>query len=527
MSYLQETNARVVYVKGKDNILADFLSRNIKGTPIYDMTHTAAIEFHSLLEDNTELRNKQQNDPIIHGLYTYLSKQVNSSNTVQVNKSYAKYIDKLSINTDRIVVFNHKGEEKIVVPPCSRKDILELCHNGYLSGHQGIYKTHQRVLCRFWWPNLFTDVMNLIRQCDICQRTKVDNKKKGIMCTRVWPTNPLDCVSIDFLVDLPKTDRGNIHVLVINDHFSRYIRLYAINDRRAETAAKYVADFCMTFGIPRKLLSDRDPAYESVLFQELMRILEIKKIRTSGYRPQSNGLTEQSNATIKRYLTAFLDERDEKTDWDLLLRQLAYAYNSSVHTSTKYTPAELMFGRAFRIPTDILYGDCDRSHIQSVEEFQRNMISMYRCAKRVMGDRQVEMKKYYDKKRTADPLQVGDMVYVYNPRMKNVKLQPKWDGPFEIINKSENVYEVRVVRESKIKCQWLPRDRLRRCYRPKVRDEHVNIQTANEGVNNRLTSDSSSSEDENINHGVPHGYNLRPRPVPAVQRLQVSQLKFI
>ena len=137
------------------------------------------------------------------------------------------------------------------------------------------------------------------------------------MCLRVWPSKPLDLISIDFLVDLPKTARGNVHILVINDHFSRFIRLYAIKDRRAETAAKYVADFCLDFGIPRKSLSDKDPAYEATLFKELMRILQIKKIRTSGYRPQTNGLTEQSNSVIKKYLTIYLDDNADKDNWDL------------------------------------------------------------------------------------------------------------------------------------------------------------------------------------------------------------------
>ena len=114
---------------------------------------------------------------------------------------------------------------------------------------------------------------------------------------------------IDFLVDLPRTERGNIHILVVNDHFSKYIRLYALRDRRAETAAKFVTDYFMDFGIPGKLLSDQDPAFESKLFDELMKLHEIRKVRTSGYRPQTNGLTEQSNSTVKRYLTSYIREK--------------------------------------------------------------------------------------------------------------------------------------------------------------------------------------------------------------------------
>ena len=288
--------------------------------------------------------------------------------------------------------------------------------------------------------------------------------------------------------------------------------------------------------MPYKLLSDKDPAFESKLFQELMKILEIKKIRTSGYRPQTNGLTEQSNSTIKNYLTIFLDEKEEKNNWDLLLKQLAYAYNSSLHTSTNYTPVLLMFGINFRIPIDVLYGNSNRSNFQSVEDFHKNMVMMYRCAKKAMGEKQEKMKKLYDRKRINDPLHIGDFVYVLNPRFKNVKLQPNFEGPFEIIHKSENVYAVQIVRGNRVLLEWLPRDRLRRCYRRSIT---CRVNNGNDNYLNPLSDnciDSSSSSDgegqiERVTRDqierVPHDYNLRPRPVQVMDRLQVSFLKLM
>ena len=196
------------------------------------------------------------------------------------------------------------------------------------------------------------------------------------MGLRCWPSKPLDFISIDFLADLPPTaptTRGNRHILVVNDHFSKLIKLYPIKNRLAETAAKCLRDYFLEYGIPGKLLSDQDPAYESKLFSELMKILEVNKLRTSGYRPQTNGLTEQSNSTIKNYLTIFMDRYPDKNNWDLLLKQLSYAYNTSVHSSTGYTPEELMFGRTFRIPSDILYGNYEHRHMYPIEEFQKQL----------------------------------------------------------------------------------------------------------------------------------------------------------
>eukprot|EP00794_Sanderia_malayensis_P019786 gene19786-21725_t len=170
------------------------------------------------------------------------------------------------------------------------------------------------------------------------------------MGRRSFPEKPLDLISIDFLVELPTTATGKCHILVVNDVFTKYIQLYAIKDRTAETAAKYMMDYCPRFGIPRALLFDQDPAYESRLFQELMAGLGIKKLRTTAYNPSSNGLTEQSNANTKTYLTTALIQNEQiKNKWDQWLREACYAYNTSVHTSTGFSPAELMHGRRFRI----------------------------------------------------------------------------------------------------------------------------------------------------------------------------------
>ena len=71
----------------------------------------------------------------------------------------------------------------------------------------------------------------------------------------------MERVSIDFLVELPITVRHNRHILVVNDHFTKYIQLHDLKDRTAPTAGKCVLDFSLKFGLPYKLFSDQDPAF--------------------------------------------------------------------------------------------------------------------------------------------------------------------------------------------------------------------------------------------------------------------------
>ena len=124
-------------------------------------------------------------------------------------------------------------------------------------------------------------------------------------------SSTLELIYLYFSVNLPRTTKGNVHLLVINDDFTKLIKLYAIKDRKASTASVCLHDYILTYYIPLKTLTDQDPSFESKLFQELCNSLGIKKLRTSGYNPRSNGLTEESNLTTKNYLTAFVTENKE------------------------------------------------------------------------------------------------------------------------------------------------------------------------------------------------------------------------
>ena len=93
------------------------------------------------------------------------------------------------------------------------------------------------------------------------------NGNPGRMGITLFPSSPMELVWIDFLADLPITHRGNRHKLSINDQFSKFTQLYAVPDRTAATSAKCVFDYFLKFAIAKKLYSDRNPAFESELFQ--------------------------------------------------------------------------------------------------------------------------------------------------------------------------------------------------------------------------------------------------------------------
>ena len=142
----------------------------------------------------------------------------------------------------------------VVAPAEMTEQIIKLCHSDWASGHFGLHKSQRRILQRFWWPTCLDDLKNFIANCDICLKIKPQNRKCGALGVRKLPQKPLEIVSIDFLTDLPMTRQGNIHSLVVIDWFSKYLKLYAVPNRTAETAAKCMRDYSLRFGIPLRIL---------------------------------------------------------------------------------------------------------------------------------------------------------------------------------------------------------------------------------------------------------------------------------
>ena len=200
---------------------------------------------------------------------------------------------------------------------------------------------------------MFGDVQNKACDCKICIMVNAQRKKCALgECP--FPKQPLDLISIDFIVELPISNGNNKHILAIVDNFTKHLKVYAVPNRTSKTAAKCIYDYILTYGIPWKLYSDHDPAYEVELFQELMKLLGAKKLWTTGYNAKANGSCKKINGVVKQYLLKYTNFVSK--EWEQCLQEVCYAYNSSVNSSTGCTPAELIFDRKLWVPLDILYG---------------------------------------------------------------------------------------------------------------------------------------------------------------------------
>lgn len=234
--------------------------------------------------------------------------------------------------------------KQLVVPRTRVEEILQALHNGTGGGHFGRRKTLEKVRARFYWPGLREDVEDWCLRCRDCAQSKnpVPNRRGPLSLSQVG--YPMERVALDILGPLPVSKHGNRYIIVISDYFTRWVEAFSLPNQEAATVAKtLVEEWICRFGAPDAIHTDQGKNFESQLFAEMCRMLGVKT-RTTPYHPQSDGLVERFNRTLRTMLTTHMEQVPEDT-WDDELPMLMLAYRSSVQETTQFTPYRLMFGR--------------------------------------------------------------------------------------------------------------------------------------------------------------------------------------
>ena len=150
------------------------------------------------------------------------------------------------------------------------------------------------------------------------------------------------------------TSNGCRYILLIGDHFTKWYETIPLPDQTAATTSDVLLEpLICRFGCPYSIHTDRGTNFESQLFANFLRKLEIDKTRTTAFHPQSNSVNERMNRTLLNMLGDCIDE--DQTNWSVKLPYVLLAYRSSVHESTGFTPHYLVFGHEVSLPLDLMY----------------------------------------------------------------------------------------------------------------------------------------------------------------------------
>ena len=295
---------------------------------------------------------------------------------------------------------------------------------------------------RCFWPGMNNDIVNYCKSCHRCNVSKLQSKSFLTKLTPITATRPLEIVAMDYTLLEVSTDNKE-NVLVITDVFTKFTVAVPTKDQTAETTAKVLyQEWFLKYGIPIRIHSDQGRNFESNLIKELCLLYNVKKSRTTPYRPQGNSQAKRFNRTFHDLLRTLPEEK--KRNWPKFLPILVMAYNSTPHSSTGISPFFLMFGRKPHLPIDTLLEIPQPILQKDWIVHHKAMIDLaYNLAKKNSSQQAQARKENFDKKVKEIPIPVGTKVLIRKRCTGRNKIQDQWlDRLFTVISVRDSVYTV-------------------------------------------------------------------------------------
>lgn len=424
-SLIQEYDCNVIYRSGKGMMHVDALSRN----PIVDKIGVVdTIETHEIMNiENDWLVTVQINDSEIKRIKDILS-NAEYNDIVEIRKHFV-------LKRDRVYRITDDGL-KWVVPKGCRWQILQKNHDEI--GHFGFDKTLERIKQHYWFSRMRRFIKKYVSSCLECAHNKVPSgRKQGFLHPIPKVPTPFHTIHIDHVGPFVTSKRKNSYILVIIDAYTKFIVLKAVKNTKSNTSITVLRDYFGTFGLPKRLISDRGTSFTSLKFKNVMHELGIKHIQNAVASPRANGQVERYNRTILDSLAAQNHGKDERL-WDERLLQVQWGLNNTINKGTGKSPSEILFG--LKLNNDKEGPLISEIHSDLEEENQcdrlEKVIEIRSGVDRHINESQNRQKKEFDKKR-KEPLKykLGDLVRVERISHsigKSKKLLPKLAGPYRI-----------------------------------------------------------------------------------------------
>lgn len=439
-------NVKIVYVKGTANVVADALSRHALNLAVAHLEGVALGDPLTvqipLLAANIVAMQTDVVPTVLRSEDVLRSQGLHSQNREDFVRAYVTDSlaaeARLSLKNDpdtwwreqQGLLFRREreGEDfKLYVPLAAGHDaaqrnrlrmaVMSECHNTPYAGHLGRDRTLDRIRRNFWWPGLTGEVTEFVRTCEVCQQTKSRNYSPlGELRPLPVPSRPWATVGLDFIGPLPSTINGKDGIMVVTDHYTKMCHFVAIEMTYTAPQIARLFAHCVyrLHGMPTTIVSDRDPKFTSSFWRNLYLVLGTKLAMSTAYHPATDGQTERMNRVLEEMLRAFVNEKhSQHAMWDELLWAAEFAYNDSVHASTKQTPFYLNYGFHPHTPASLLAaqppsGTTNPAADTHLEEIHEALA----VARRELARSKLAQKEYADKRRTKYSFKVGDRVMV-------------------------------------------------------------------------------------------------------------------
>jgi len=453
---IKSLNPELKHIKGKDNVIADMLSRS----RYYD-------------EEEIEIKD----DPREVSLF-----QVRLNTTLPFRedlyegrlKNIGHYLSMLKVPTDWTEKFSkeirHKAygyllEDGFLWKRPKRKDgvplrvvddqptkrrIMEEFHDTLWAGHRGVWATYMKIKERYWWKGLYKDVEKFVGSCITCQVQSKIQHRDGLK-----PTYPLS-IHFQWVIDLvamPPGLWGMKYLVLAREELSNFVEGRALRTKDTPRVCRFILeDIVCRYGAIFRIRADRGElnAKEAKDFFKLYGIL--LKL-TTAMNPAGNGKSERGHPPIVQALVKA--SKGNHSEWPRLLPFALWADRTTHSTVTGYMPSELMMGQKpimpveGEVPTwlslpwkdDISREDLLALRIRQLERREEDIEAAFSR----LRDARLKNKEVFDSthRLRKNPIREGDWVLVYDSSLDNQhstvrKFARRWFGPFVVLKVYDN-----------------------------------------------------------------------------------------
>jgi hypothetical protein len=254
-----------------------------------------------------------------------------------------------------------------------RQTIMDEAHNLVYSIHPGSTKMYMDLKQKYWWNGMKADIARFVAHCDTCQRIKAEHQKPaGLFQPLPIPVWKWDEIGMDFVVGLPKTQKGHDSIWVIVDRLTKFAHFLPVRTTYGgEKLAKlYIENIVKLHGVPSRIVSDRGTQFTSRFWKSLHKAMGTKLDFSSAYHPHTDGQTERVNQILEDMLRACVLTYGK--DWEQSLPYAKFSYNNGYQPSLGMSPFEALYGSKCRTP--LMWSEAGEralvgpTHIKEAEE---------------------------------------------------------------------------------------------------------------------------------------------------------------
>jgi hypothetical protein len=317
-------------------------------------------------------------------------------------------------------------------------------HNVPYVGHPGYQKIVVVVKSHYFWPGMKKDIVEYIARCMECQKVKFEHRHPaGLLQPLPIPEWKWEVVTMDFITRLPEISKQHDSIMVVVDKLTKaaYFIPLKTTHKSADVVNIFVKEIARLHGIPKTIVSERDPKFTSNLWKGLFKGFGTNRNFSTTYHSESDGKTERVNKVIEDMLRMYVMDKPSK--WEDYLHLVEFSYNNGYQASLKMSPVEAIYGR--KCNTLVSWDNpVDKAVVgpEFLKEMEKQMLKIKQNLK-VARDRK---KSYADKKRIHREFKVGNQVF---PKVKSKRISLKlgkctnlaarFCGPFEILERIGSV----------------------------------------------------------------------------------------